>query len=184
MKTGVGKGSIERVPEALIGSGVLVFILGIQRRELRGGGRSAVDSNIADLGRGAALVRSGLRDAKIQDLRRGNGPSVAEDRLELAIQTCEVRRALGRGQNRNRLVPFGVGVIAHSKAGLVASGDEDHPFLVASGSGGRARKEDSLMVLERQRLNLPCCYGGGASVHWVGDVGDVGSRSGRRSSAK
>lgn len=89
----------------------------------------------------------GLRDGAL-DVPDGWGSSLprrAEHGLGIAIDVAEGRGRRVRSEQGRGLVPFLLELHAVAGAGLVAAGDEDHPFLRALG-GGAVGCEESFVV--------------------------------------
>lgn len=87
-----------------------------------------------------------------------------------------MRRSWIRGEKRGRLVPGAVDALAHSVAGLVAAGYEDHPVNGAfGGTGGGAGNERTSPVLFCEWNDIfrgdSCGRGGCWRVHGGGDIG-------------
>ena len=94
------KGSIERVPVALVRRSLLVLVVDEEGLEGLGRGRSAVQGKEADGSSRSGLVGQGLGDLEVVQRRRADGPRVAEDLFLVAIDHGELGRVWLGSQKR------------------------------------------------------------------------------------
>ena len=88
--------------DTLIRLNFLNLIIDNKRFESLECGRRAVQRLITNGWNGGRLVSQRLRDLKVVERGRANGPSVAEDGFSLAIQVGELGRIRLRGEQRER----------------------------------------------------------------------------------
>lgn len=160
--------------DALVRCGLLVRLLKVDGCDLGGSDRGAVDVDGTDGRGGCALVEERLGKLHVEDTRRADGPGVAEDTIQVAVQVCEVGR-VGRGREEGHAAVEGLlSALAGTEAGGIAAGNIDHPFLNA-GAGSRGAWLDKVLVVgegQLRDLDVGDLCGGG--VDRVGDGLDRG----------
>ena len=120
---------VKGIEPALVQDALFVLLPTVYGDHVPDGRMGHVEVIDVDRAGGGRLVR--LRDGTL-DVPEGGRlghPSGAEDALLIAIDVGQVRRRRVRSQHAGRLVPFPLESVADAAAGLVAAGDEDHPFL-------------------------------------------------------
>ena len=158
--------------QALIRRRLLVRLLRVDLHDLLRRHRRRVQRDRVDRRRRLALVRGRDGQQHVIDGRRAGQPRRAQDRLALAVDVAEVRRGRVGGEDGGRLVPRALDIAALAEAGLVAAGDQDHPFVRAGRGGcGGAGGEDGFPVVVGERDDV---FGGDCG----GAGGDGGEERG------
>ena len=91
------------------------------------------------------LVRARAGSLDVPARRRLGHPRAAERALAVAVEVAEMRRRGVGGEEQGGGVPFFLEARAVAAAGLVAAGDEHHPFLGRVG-GVRGWGEEGFVV--------------------------------------
>ena len=163
---------VERMEQALVRWGLLVRLLRMDLHDLLGRHCRRVQRHRVDRRRRLALIRGRDRQPHVVDRRRARQPRRAQDGLGLAIDVAQVRRGRVGGEDGGGFVPRALDVTALAEAGLVATGDQDHPVLRAGGGGrGGAGLEDGFPVVVGERDDVLGGNGGGAGGDGGGERG-------------
>ena len=69
------------------------------------------------------------RNVHDPEIRWSSSPGVAENRLSVTVEICQMRGGWAGSEKECAFVETSLNVLATSKAGLVASGDQNPPFF-------------------------------------------------------